>query len=358
MSVYNTNLYNTNLYNTNLYNTNLYNTELYSIQYCIVYTCILHKPSCINTNAFFSGLKCLVDLRTMLTITDFFMRTASTAPLPKKRRCIPGGKKHRKCSLVADEASQSGSDHSGASDDEWSDEERAKQEAFIADEPVKEKRLRLPKLTAAEKIISDDELENLRDTCVSLATTRPAQKKTKKGYADAGDFLDQTEEDFDFIASSDSEDLQALEREASVVIHGYVSKKGVRTKSSPKKKEPGAARKEPAAAKKQQAEAETKKQQAEAETKKQQAETQKKQEPSKFCPGTGLSIGTVRVRELNPNRQVASIFKVGQRQQPAKPSQQQQPGKRCEPGLVVNSVTKEVHYRHPDGRMSPRPGAL
>lgn len=278
----------------------------------------------------------------MLTITDFFMRTASTAPQPKKRRCIQGGKKHRKCSLVADEASQSGSDHSGASDDEWSDEEKARQETFISDEPVKEKRLRLPKLTADEKIISDDELENLKDACVSLATTRPTQKKNRKGYADAGDFLEQTDADLDFIASSDSEDLQALEREASVVIHGYVSKKGVRTKSSPKKKEPAAAKKQP----------------KEAETKKQPAETQKKQEPSKFCPGTGLSIGTVRVRELNPNRQVASIFKVGQRQQPAKPSQQQQQGKRCEPGLVVNSVTKEVHYRHPDGRMSPRPGAL
>lgn len=277
----------------------------------------------------------------MLTITDFFMRTASTAPQPKKRRCIQGSKKHRKCSLVADEASQSGSDHSGASDDEWSDEEKAKQETFISDEPVKEKRLRLPKLTADEKIISDDELENLKDACVSLATTKPTQKKNRRGYADAGDFLDQTEADLDFIASSDSEDLQALEREASVVIHGYVSKKGVRTKSSPKKKEPAAARKEPAAARKQ------------------QAETQKKQEPSKFCPGTGMSIGTVRVRELNPNRQVASIFKLGQQQQQqAKPSQQQQPAKRCEPGLVVNSVTKEVHYRHPDGRMSPRPGAL
>lgn len=278
----------------------------------------------------------------MLTITDFFMRTASTAPQPKKRRCIQGGKKPRKCSLVADEASQSGSDHSGASDDEWSDEEKAKQETFISDEPVKEKRLRLPKLTAEEKIISEDELENLKDACVSLATTRPTQKKNRKGYADAGDFLEQTDADLDFIASSDSEDLQALEREASVVIHGYVSKKGVRTKSSPKKKEPAAARKEPAAARKQ------------------PTETQKKQEPSKFCPGTGLSIGTVRVRELNPNRQVASIFKLGQQQQQqqAKPSQQQQPSKRCEPGLVVNSVTKEVHYRHPDGRMSPRPGAL
>lgn len=277
----------------------------------------------------------------MLTITDFFMRTASTAPQPKKRRCIQGGKKHRKCSLVADEASQSGSDHSGASDDEWSDEEKAKQETFISDEPVKEKRLRLPKLTADEKIISDDELENLKDACVSLATTKPTQKKNRRGYADAGDFLDQTEADLDFIASSDSEDLQALEREASVVIHGYVSKKGLKTKSSPKKKEPAAARKEPAAARKE------------------PAEPQKKQEPSKFCPGTGLSIGTVRVRELNPNRQVASIFKLGQQQQQqAKPSQQQQPAKRCEPGLVVNSVTKEVHYRHPDGRMSPRPGAL
>lgn len=295
----------------------------------------------------------------MMSITDFFMRSNPAASLPKKRRCIQGSRKAMKCALVAEEASQSGSDHSGASDDEWSDEEKARQAEFVSDEPVKERRPRLPKLTAAEKIISDDELENLRDTCVSLATTKPTQKK-RKGYADAGDFLDQTEADLDFVASSDSEDLEALEREASVVIHGYISKKGVRSKSPQKKAVKAATEKvakqatdkaaKPAADK-------LAKPTTEQPKKADDDTPEKKQEPSKFCPGAGLSIGTVRVRELNPNRQLAHIFKQGlEKQQSAK--QQQAPAKRCEPGLVVNPVTKEVHYRHPDGRMSPRPGAL
>lgn len=284
----------------------------------------------------------------MQSITDFFMRTVSSVSQLKKRRCVQGGKKRARCSLVADEASQSGSDHSGASDDEWSDDEKAKQASFVADSPVKERRQRLPKLTAAEKVVSEDELENLKDACVSLATSSGPSRKKSKGYADAGDFLEQTEADLDFIASSDSEDLEALEREASVVIHGYVSKKGVGSK--------------PASADKKRFEkkpVEKKLVETKPVEKKQAADT-KAAEPSKFCPGVGLSIGTVRVRELNPNsnRQVASIFKPGQNHlQNAKPKQQL-PAKRSEPGLVVNPVTKEVHYRHPDGRMSPRPGAL
>lgn len=297
----------------------------------------------------------------MFKITSFFKPQSAqmqgslekSKSVKKKQTKQP----RKRCSLVDSEPELSGDDHSGLSDDEWSDEEKERQSRFVCQSPVRERRKKLPRVSAEEKVVSEDELENLKDTCLEICKRDGSLKKRKKGYADEDDLANQSESDCSWI--SDSEELAGLERQASGFIRGYVERQGVCRKKAVNKKSDMKAFAEKAAAESA-AEAAGRALAFEKEMKESRARAEQEALDRSSLIGIGCSIGKVRVRELNPDRQLASIFQSSPTHSSVAkaPKVSKAAVKYVAPGLVVNPVTKEVHYRHPDGRMSPRPGAL
>jgi len=106
-------------------------------------------------------------------ITNFFkpqskeMLGSTAKPRPRAEK-QPKAARKRRCTLVDSEAELSGDGHSGQSEDEWSDGEKQRQERFISDEPVREKRRRLPRVSAAEKVVNEDKPETLEDNYFQL----------------------------------------------------------------------------------------------------------------------------------------------------------------------------------------------
>ena len=285
-------------------------------------------------------------------ITNFFKPAnkemqgsiAKSKPEPRKP---PKEARKRRCALVDSEAELSGDGHSGRSEDEWSDDEKERQEKFISDEPVREKRKRLPRVSAAEKVVSEDELENLKDDCLEIAKPR----KKNKGYADEDDLKNQSDSDCSWISDSEEVELAALERQASSRLRQFVEKRGVG------RKPPQPAPKKARAAEETAKAAEERAKKFKAELSECQAKSGNASRGHGSVVGSGFSLGSVRVREMNPFRQLASIFQGGG----ATAAAAKQPPKKkanVQEGLVMNPVTKEVCYQHKDGRLSPRPGAL
>lgn len=108
------------------------------------------------------------------------------------------------------------SDESSGEDEEETEQDRA----FLDDSsPVRSRRL--PRLRAEEKVVSDDELENLKDECLSLCERKPA----RKAYADAGDEDKATASDLDFISESEGEgDLERTGKKAQAMLSAWVDK--------------------------------------------------------------------------------------------------------------------------------------
>lgn len=292
-------------------------------------------------------------------ITNFFKPAnkemqgsiAKSKPQPRKS---PKEARKRRCVLVDSEAELSGDGHSGQSEDEWSDGEKDRQEKFISDEPVREKRKRLPRVSAAEKVVSEDELENLKDDCLEIAKPR----KKSKGYADEDDLKNQSDSDCSWISDSEEVELAALERQASSRLRQFVEKRGVGKKPPPKKEKTAAEKEKEAKAAEEKAKAaEEKARKFKAELSECQAKSGNASRGHGSVVGSGFSLGSVRVREMNPFRQLASIFQGGgAAAAAAKPPPKKKAN--VQEGLVMNPITKEVCYQHKDGRLSPRPGAL
>ena len=158
----------------------------------------------------------------------------------------PAKKKRARCRFEDAMAEHSGDGTDGGDDEDSSEEETAEDKAFIDNGPVKGRRERLPRLTAEEKEVSNDELENLRDTCLELCSggSKKRVRKSKQAYADPDDLDAATLSDEDFVASSSGEeDLREAELKVGRAIGSYLQSQGVKNTS-------GAAEKAPAAGKK------------------------------------------------------------------------------------------------------------
>lgn len=246
-------------------------------------------------------------------------------------------------------AEHSGEGTDGGEGDESSEEETAEDKAFIDDEPVPKRSSRLPKLTAEEKEVSCDELQNLRDTCMELCgESKRRVRRDKQAYADPDDLDQATLSDKEFLASSSDEDDQELkqtELKVGRAIGSYLQSQGVK-KAAHKPAAPPAL-KGPSSLS------------AEAHKEARKTAFERTMSVLKGLYGqaapAAASQPAGRVRRTEESRQPAPIFALSRlRGKPAA----SEPPKRGAPGLILNPVTKEVSYRHPDGRLSPRHGAL
>ena len=212
-------------------------------------------------------------------------------------------------------------------------------------------RERLPRLTAEEKEVSKDELENLRDTCLEACSGggKKRVRKSKQAYADPDDLDAATLSDEEFLASSSGEeDLREAELKVGRAIGSYLQSQGVKNRS-------GGAEKAPAAGKKPYSSL--------------SAEAHKDASKSAFERTMAVLKGlygqaapaapaapAARVRQTEAYRQPAPVFSLTRAG--AKPAAPSKTPKHVAPGMVLNPSTKEVSYRHRNGRLSQRPCAL
>lgn len=253
-----------------------------------------------------------------------------------RKRQKPARQRRKACRFADDLADHSGDGTDGGDGDDTSEEETAHDREFIDDQPVAGRRQRLPRVTADEKVVSEDELENLKDTCLEVCSGA-SKGKRKRAYADEDDLENARSSDEDFLASdSGEEDLRQAEAKVGKAVGSYLKSQGVQLSKKPSALS---------------------------------AESHKELRKGAFERTMALLKGLYgqavpgaaavpRVRPTEAERKPAAIFTL--RGGPAKPcpTSSAAAAKPCQQGLVLNPVTKEVSYRHRDGRLSPRPGAL
>ena len=261
------------------------------------------------------------------------------------------GKSRKRCKYVDSMAEHSGDGTDGGDDDYSSEEETLEDKTFIDDEVVGEKRRRLPRVSAAEKVVSEDELENLTGACLELCSGPSLKKKRtrKHAYADADDLDAATKSDEDFLASSsgeeEEEELQRTGRAAKKALDAYLESEGVALSAKAKKPSVLTAEAHKAA------------------RKNAFENTMSFLRAKSAQGGAALPLLTgrqsqARVRPTEAFRHVAPVFLGGGGKKPVLCPAARRPPPGSAPGLVLDPATKAVHYRHPDGRLSPRPGAL
>jgi hypothetical protein len=255
-------------------------------------------------------------------------------------------KKRRRCRLVDDMAEHSGEGTDGGDCEGPSEEEMEQDRAFLDDQEVKDRRKRLPKLTAAEKVVSEDELENLKDACVTLCKEKSEPKRDKKAYADRSDEDEATKSDLDFLASSScDEELEQTERKTKEALDVFLGSMGLQTQAKGADSHK-AARKSAYESTLQFLR-----------SKDGQLAAKSSQAGAKPAQG---KLGAGRVRQTESKRQLAPLFLGGKNAAAAKAKArpEKEAKSRQEPGLYYNTTTKEAYYRHADGRISPRENAL
>lgn len=287
---------------------------------------------------------------------------AAAHPKKRRQRCVKSAappaeanpKKGRQRCVFEDGMAEHSGEGTDGGEDSSEEEETAYDRSFIDDSPVKGKRRRLPRVTEAEKVVDEDEVENLKDTCLELCKGQP-KKKAKRAYADKDDEDNATLSDLDFISESscddEEEEIRQTEKKTKTALDAYVAASGVAKKGSFLVETHKDARNNAF------------------------DKTLKYLEDNSGPPGAlklGGSCGGrrsggapagprasagapagPRVRPTEAHRQLAPVF-LGQGK--AKPGgAQSKPGA---PGLVVNPVTKQVYYRHGNGRLSPRPSGF
>ena len=242
-------------------------------------------------------------------------------------------------------AEHSGSGTDGGDGDGTSEEETAQDREFIDnDEQKPDRRQRLPKLTAEEKVVSEDELENLKDTCLAICKDPPEKgKKKKKVYADPSDEEDATLSDEAFISSSSGEeDLRQTEAKAGEALKVFLKKQGLAPKQSKAAISTGTSK---AAVSVDSHKA----------ARKNAYENTLQFLRAKSSAQSAISVATgARVRPTESKREIAPVFLGCKGKGKSKPAASKTPEKKKEPGLYYNADTKEAYYRHADGRVSPR----
>lgn len=268
----------------------------------------------------------------------------------------------------------------GRDDDDDSEEETAEDRAFVDDRPVK--RRKLPRVRASEKIVSDDELDKLKDTCAEIirgpkrkrvlldssegedcgasseSKHKKKPKKQKRAYANASDEERATKSDLEFISSSEEDGefqgLKQVEQRAQAALSAFVQRQGVKLSTDAKKPAKSVLTADAHKTARRNA-FENTMAFLRANSASQALSLDSDDRPAKLTP---------RVRPTEAHRQLASVFTGRAKPQAEAASSAKPPAKAASsssdarPGLVVNPVTKEVSYRHRDGRLSPRPDAL
>lgn len=302
-------------------------------------------------------------------------------PAKSAKPAKPAKKKQRRSKFIEESASESGS-CAGESDDEVEEPENDEDRNFRDDGPVKERRARLPRIRPEETVVSDDELENLKDDCISLCTAgkgkpkkrriltdsededkpKKNKKKNKVAYADADDLKNAHESDLDWLATSseeDEKDLSRTEEKAGELIKDFLTKKGLARPALSAAEEHMEARRNAY---------ENTRNFLRAQRAGAAAGVPDKPQTKPAVSGTATAIlrrevipkpnpdasvpQTSKVRQTEANRKVAPLF-LGPAASALAAKKTAASGPK-EPGLVINASTKEVHYRHRDGRLSPR----
>lgn len=268
---------------------------------------------------------------------------------------MPFARRRRAPALVEDEAALSGSDDSG--DESSDDQETETDRQFIDDRALK--RRRLPKLTEEEKVVSEDELDKLKDdveseddlkelkrTCVSICKGADGgiDRKPGRGYADDDDADEQNSSDCDWI-EDDIAEMGRIERQVSKAVGDFVKKQGLPKRSPPAKAPP-----QPPAKKRRIAE--------------------KKKLPRTLSGilGPGFSISSVSGPAREADTQVAPMFSKQSKLKEAKSNataattettkRATKQKQAVTPGLVLDASSGLVYYVHANGTRELRPNAL
>jgi hypothetical protein len=273
-------------------------------------------------------------------------------PAKERKRAKKAKPSKKRCRFEDSMAEHSGDGTDGGEGDESSEEETAEDKKFIDDnEPADMEIEKLPRISAEEKVVSEDELENLKDTVMELCSKQGGKAKPRRAYADPSDEEKATASDLEFLSeSSGDEDLKRTERRAKQVLDSFVKERGITLRAGARDSDRCEQAKKKAVS--------VSLLSAEAHKNARKKAYENTMSFLRSRAGSNAPVGSVGcIRPYNGNRKLAPIFTGSSRKDKDKVNTTVKCAKGV-PGLVVKGDSKEVYYRHKDGRLSPRPGAL